>query len=328
MSRTPSRFSRTRAEAASPARIITDAIIAKLEQGVSPWRKPWTNAGAIERPLRACGLPYKGINVLYLWAIAEQRGYSRPTWMTYRQAQEFGAQVRKGESGTLAVFYKALSATDIDAVSGEETSSMRRVMRAYTVFNVDQIDNLPDRFAPVPVKTVVSDESHRADIDAFIAASGARIVHGGNQACYSPSRDLIELPSPPAFETYAHYGATAAHELSHWTGHPTRLDRDLNTRFGSDKYAAEELVAELASAFIGADLGLPVTHLDNHASYIDHWLGILKKDERALMTAAAKAEEAAGYLLAKAGRGTAVEDADSLTEDAPSPSPQPLDIAA
>ena len=183
-----------------------------------------------------------------------------------------------------------------DSADGDRT---RRVMKSYNVFNVAQIDNLPDRFAP-PTPLVVEpgsaqDEAHRAEIDAFIADTRAVIVHGGNEACYYPSRDLIHLPHATAFDTYAHYGATAAHELAHWTGHPTRLNRDLANRFGSDAYAAEELVAELASALIGADLGLPVTHLDNHASYIDHWLRILRADERALMTAAARAEEAAAF---------------------------------
>lgn len=324
MSRAPYRAAKTRAETVSPASIITNTIIAKLEAGVSPWRRTWSATASTIRPMRACGLPYRGINVVWLWAVAEERGYTRSTWMTYRQAQEYGGQVRRGERGTLAVFYKAFSATETDGATGEESSSIRRVLRTYTVFNVDQIDNLPDRFCAAPPPPVAHDEAHRATIDAFISASGAKIVSGGSEACYYPAFDYIRMPHAEVFETYAEYGATAAHELSHWTGHPSRLDRNLNNRFGSDNYAVEEMIAELSAALLGADLGLPVTHLDNHASYISHWLTILRKDERALLTVAAKAEDAAAYLMAKAGRSAV--DENSETPDAAES--DALDIAA
>ena len=312
-----SRVARTRAETISPAKMITDAIIARLEAGVSPWRRTWaTTRGHSGRPMRACGQPYRGINALWLWVVADTNGYISPTWMTYRQASELGGQVRKGERSTVAVFYKIYIARDTAGpdVNGGNDDRTRRVMKSYNVFNVAQIDGLPDRFAP-PAPLVAEpgspqDDAHRAEIDAFITGTGAAIVHGGNEACYYPSRDTIHLPQPATFDTYADYGAVAAHELTHWTGHPSRLNRDLANRFGSDAYAAEELVAELGSALIGADLGLPVTHLDNHASYIDHWLRILRADERALMTAAARAEEAASYLLARAGRGSTSGDND------------------
>jgi antirestriction protein ArdC len=317
MKSAPSRVARTRAETISPAKMITDAIIARLEAGVSPWRRTWaTSRGYSGRPMRACGQPYRGINALWLWVVADANGYISPTWMTYRQATGLGGQVRKGERSTIAVFYKTYVARD--AAGGADTNDgdddrTRRVMKSYNVFNVAQIDGLPARFAP-PSPLLIEpgspqEEAHRAEIDAFIAGTGAAIVHGGNEACYYPSLDTIHLPQPATFDTYAAYGATAAHELTHWTGHPNRLNRDLANRFGSDAYAAEELVAELGSALIGADLGLPVTHLDNHASYIDHWLRILRADERALMTAAARAEEAATFLLARAP-GTADDDDD------------------
>ena len=307
-----SRVARTRAETISPAKMITDAIIARLEAGVSPWRRTWaTTRGYSGRPMRACGQPYRGINALWLWVVADSNGYVSPTWMTYRQASELGGQVRKGERSTIAVFYKTYQARDAgnDATTGSGTDEdrTRRVMKSYNVFNVAQIDGLPERFAP-PAPVVAEpgspqDDAHRAEIDAFIAGTGASIIHGGNEACYYPSLDTIHLPQPATFDTYSDYGAVAAHELIHWTGHKSRLNRDLANRFGSDAYAAEELVAELGSALIGADLGLPVTHLDNHASYIDHWLRILRADERGLMNAAARAEEAVTYLLARAGRG-------------------------
>ena len=319
---------RTRAESVSPAKQITDAIIARLEAGVSPWRRTWsTSRASLGRPMRAAGQPYRGINALWLWVVAKQNGYASPTWMTYRQASELGGQVRKGEHGTIAVFYKTYEARSADNDHDSAGDRTRRVVRSYIVFNVDQIDGLPDRFVPPLAIPIVpgsaQDEAHRAEIDAFIAGTGATIRHGGDVACYVPSADMINMPNAAAFETYAAYGATAAHELVHWSGHDSRLNRDLKGRFGSDAYAAEELVAELGSALIGADLGLPVLHLDNHASYIDHWLRILKSDERALMTAAAKAEEAASYLLSRHGLA-----ADNADEDNRSDAEAPLAIAA
>ncbi len=319
MSRTPSRFAKTRTDAASPAQVITNAIIARLEEGVSPWRRPWTSATSIERPMRACGKPYRGINVIWLWLVAEQRGFTMPTWMTYRQASELGGQVRKGEKGTLAIFYKAYGKTEHDPVTGDEQTSHRRVMKTFTVFNVGQIDGLPDRFVVPPLPRVRPPETHRAEIDAFIAASKATIINGGSRACYIPSLDVIHMPDWQDFESYAQYGAVVAHELTHWTGHKSRLDRDMSGGFGSEAYSREELCAEISSALIGAELGLPVTHLDNHASYIASWIKLLKHDERALMSAAAKAEAAATYLLAKAGRDLSADEPDEegTTESAP-----------
>ena len=324
-----SRFARTRAETITPAKMITDAIITRLEAGVSPWRRTWaTTRGYSGRPMRVCGQPYRGINALWLWVVADTNGYVSPTWMTYRQASELGGQVRKGERSTIAVFYKTYVArgTGGPADSGDDGGDgdrTRRVMKSYNVFNVAQIDGLPDRFAP-PAPVVVEpgspqEDAHRAEIDAFITGTGAAIVHGGNAACYYPSLDTIHLPQPAAFDTYADYGAIAAHELTHWTGHSSRLNRDLANRFGSDAYAAEELVAELGSALIGADLGLPVAQLDNHASYIDHWLRILRADERALMTAAARAEEAAAFLLSRAKHEPTTDEDDDALDAAPAP---------
>lgn len=320
MSRTPYRSSpRTRAEATSPAQVITNAIIARLEAGVSPWRKPWTSSGGSIRPKRVGDEFYRGINAIYLWAVAEVRGYAFPTWMTYRQSEELGGQVRRGERGTLAVFYKSYGATERDDQTGEESATTRRVLRSYTVFNVDQIDGLPDRFTPPPPPPRVFDESHRAEIDAFVAASGARVVIGGNEACYIPSLDVIHMPRWQDFDSYASYGATVAHELSHWTGHSSRLSRDLDRSLNAEGRATEELVAELSSAMLGDELGLPVAHLDDHANYIGHWIKLLKNDERALLTAAARAEEAADYLLRLAGRRASVDH----DEDA-----EPLQLAA
>jgi antirestriction protein ArdC len=312
-------YHRTRAAASarpSPAATITQALIARLEAGTNPWRKPWTTPADLTRPLRACGQPYRGINAIYLWLIAEAHGYACPTWMTYNQASALGGQVRKGETSEIAVFFKSYEKTDRDDATGDDVTSRRRVMRAYHVFNVAQIDNLPERFTAVPTPAVLPPDKHQAQIDAFIAAQGADIRSGGSSAHYVPSDDYIQMPLWQDFASYALYGATATHELAHWTGHPDRLARDLQNRFGSADYAREELIAEMASAMVGADLGLPAAHLDNHAAYMASWLKLLREDDNAIFKAAAKAEEAAQYLLRNAGHVAAVNKAGPETADA------------
>jgi antirestriction protein ArdC len=263
-------------------------------------------------PVRANGQRYRGINSLWLWIVADERGYASNRWMTYRQAQAAGAQVRKGEKSSVAIFYKQLpagSAQTNEDDAEEPGQGTRRVLKSYHVFNCDQIDNLPKRYIPTPIKPLAP-SVHQAKIDAFIAAAGADIRYGGGRAFYAPSEDYIALPPVERFLSYQHYGATAAHELAHWTGHKSRLDRDLTGRFKSEAYAMEELIAELAAATIGAELQVPVEHLDDHASYIASWIKVLENDDRALFTAAAKAEAAAEYLLARAGiqRDLKVED--------------------
>lgn len=295
----------------SPAAAITAAIVARLEQGVKPWIRPW-RAGGSARPLRACGAPYRGINTIWLWLVADSKGYASPSWMTYRQAQALGGQVRKGERATVAVFYKTLASGEDEPAEasgpGPADPPRRcagRVMRSYAVFNCDQIDGLPDRYRPEAEDHGAEPAGRDAELEAFFSAVPASLRHVGDQAYYDPVADRITMPPVALFRGYDHYYATLAHEMAHWTGHSRRLDRDLGSRFGSHAYAAEELVAELASAMLGAELGLPVAHLDHHASYIDHWLTLLRSDDRAIMTAAARAEEAAGLLLALGGREAA-----------------------
>lgn len=279
----------------SPADAITSAILARLEAGTRPWVRPW-NSAAVSRPLRACGTPYRGINTLWLWMAAETGGFASPFWLTYHQAQLQGGQVRKGERGTIAVFYKSYSKCVEDADTGEAHGEARRVLKSFTVFNASQIDGLPARYLPQPVELSAPDARDRA-LDAFFAAIPAALRHGGDEAYYTPSVDRITMPAPTAFRDRDHYRATLAHELAHWTGHASRLARSLGTRFGGDAYAMEELIAELAAAMIGAELGLPTEHLDNHASYLASWLRVLKADSRAILTAAAKAEEASALVL-------------------------------
>ncbi|MDF1835609.1 MAG: zincin-like metallopeptidase domain-containing protein [Alteraurantiacibacter sp. bin_em_oilr2.035] len=288
-----------RASSISPAQRITATIIEKLEQGTRPWVKPWRGVPT-SRPLRSCGTPYRGMNTFWLWMMAEASGFASPYWMTYRQCAKLGGQVRKGEKSSIAIFYKTYD-KEVEAPDGGEDTETRRVLKSYAIFNADQCDDLPAMYSSVPPIDPVEPAGRQHKLDAFFARIDAQLRHRGSEAYYEPVRDRITMPPATLFKGFDHYYATLAHELSHWTGHSSRLDRDLKNRFGSEAYAAEELVAELSSAILGAELGLPVTHLDNHASYISHWLKLLKSDDRAMLTAAAKAEEASSLLLRLGG---------------------------
>lgn len=277
---------------------VTNRILADLEQGVRPWFKPWSvthAAGRITRPLRANGKPYQGVNVLLLWGEAVANGYAAPIWMTYKQAQEFGAQVKKGEHGALVVYADRFTTTETGP-TGEEFEREIPFMKGYTVFNVEQVDGLPAHYYAQPTAPLPSSARIEA-AEQFFAATGATIQHGGNQAFFSPSRDLIQLPPFEAFRDAESYSATLAHELTHWTRHPSRLDRDFGRkRFGDEGYAREELVAELGAAFLCADLGITPEPRDDHAAYMASWLEVLKGDKRFIFTAASYAQKAADYL--------------------------------
>lgn len=286
---------------------ITDQIIAHLEKGVRPWMMPWSVeqvGGTVRRPLRATGEPYQGINILVLWARAIEQGYAAPMWMTYRQAKELGGQVRKGEKGALVVYANTMMRTETNE-KGEDEDRAIPFLKGYTVFNVEQIDGLPERFAPI-LPEPVNEGARDAKAEAFFSSLGADIRHGGGRAFYARGEDRIQMPPFAVFREAEGYYATLAHECTHWTMHPARLDRDLGgKRFGDDGYAMEELVAELGAAFLCADLGLEPEVREDHAAYIDHWLAVLKSDKRAIFTAASKASEAATWLKAKAERGAA-----------------------
>ena len=287
---------------------VTNRIVTALETGVRPWMQPWNAehaAGRITRPKRHNKMPYSGINILILWAAATAQGFSCPIWMTYKQAQELGAQVRKSERGSQVVYANTYTRTET-AENGEETEHAIPFLKTYTVFNCEQIDNLPAHFYATldpPVSSL-----QRVDrAEAFFKATGAVILHGGNRAFYAPGPDRIQMPPFEAFSDAESYYATLAHECVHHSGHRSRLDRDLRGRFGSHAYAAEELVGEVGSAFLCADLALTPEPRDDHAAYIQTWLTVLKNDRRAIFTAAAHAERAAAYLHAKQPQTTAAE---------------------
>ena len=277
---------------------VTDRIIADLEQGVRTWLKPWSAehaAGKISRPLRHNGTPYRGMNVLLLWGEAVAKGYAAPIWMTFKQALELDAHVRKGEHGSLVVYANSITKTETDA-NGEDTEREIPFMKGYTVFNVEQIEGLPAHYYAKPENPLPLAERIES-ADRFLTATGATIHHGGNQAFYAPGRDLIQMPPFEAFRDKESYYATACHELTHWTNHKSRLDRSFDAkRFGDHGYAREELVAELGAAFLCADLGITPEVRDDHAAYLGHWLKVLQEDKRAIFSAAAHAQRAADFL--------------------------------
>ena len=281
----------------SPAARITQEIIARLEAGTKPWIKPWRGV-PVSRPLRACGIPYRGMNVFWLWMVADMCGYASPYWMTYNQAKTLGAQVRKGEKASPIVFYKVF-----DKIDGKETEerdgSARIFAQASHVFNVGQVEGyampeLPEAadFDPIP------------NADAFVAATGATVRIQGDSAHYTPSADTITMPERQLFfatesgSAEENWYATLLHELVHWSGAEHRLARTFGKRFGDDAYAMEELVAELGSAFLCGDLGISSKPRPDHASYLASWLKVLKADNRAIFTTASAAAKAAEWLAA------------------------------
>lgn len=276
---------------------VTDRIIEDLQNGVRPWLKPWkagNTQGRITPPLRHNGTPYKGMNVLLLWGEAFAKSYTSALWMTFKQAAELGANVRKGEHSSLVVYADRITKTEQND-KGEDVERSIPFMKGYTVFNVEQIDALPAHYYarpepkgdPLPLIAAAED---------FFSRTGARFRHGGDRAFYAPSQDFIQLPPAEAFKDAESYAATKAHELIHWTGSAGRCGREFGKRFGDTAYAREELVAELGAAFLCAALGITPEPRDDHASYLDHWLQVLKADKRAIFSAAAHAQRAADYL--------------------------------
>jgi len=278
---------------------VTAQIVAELEKGERPWFKPWNAehaAGRITRPLRANGIPYRGINVLMLWGSAVEQGFSAPLWLTYKQAQELGGQVRKGEKGSLVVYANTITRTETDEATGEEQERDIPFMKGYTVFNAEQVDGLPAHFYALAAPAL-DPVARNARAESFFAATGAEVRHGGNQAYYTAAADQVQMPPFEAFRDAESYYATLAHELTHWTKHPKRLDRDFGRKkWGDEGYAIEELVAELGAAFLSADLDLTPEPRADHAAYIASWLKVLKDDKRAIFSAAAHAQRAADYL--------------------------------
>jgi antirestriction protein ArdC len=276
---------------------VTNRVIAAIEEGAGQWQMPWHRSG-VSRPLNALTKkPYRGVNVVALWAAADACGYVSGFWATYRQWRELEAQVRKGEHASLIVFWKELEREVEDEETGERQGKKTFFARASWVFNADQVDGWAPPAAPERNLVEAVDQA-----EAFTAAIRADVRHGGDRAYYRRSDDHVQMPERERFigsatstptETYY---ATLLHELTHWTGHESRLDRDLSGRFGNEACAMEELVAELGAAFLCADLSITNTPRPDHAAYIANWLEVLKRDKRAIFTAARKAAQATDYL--------------------------------
>lgn len=290
---------------------VTASIITALETGVKPWAQSWKNGPGARMPLRHNGERYRSINILILWAQAMACGYTSPYWMTYRQAQELNAQVRKGEKGTGVVYYGTAPKRD-QAPDDNADTSFYRFMKSYTVFNADQIDGLPERYR-VKVEAPAPAADRLPELEAFVQATGVSIRHGGNQAFYRVDVDYVQMPQFEQFHNAEFYYSTLMHELAHATRHPSRLDRDLGRKqWGDEGYAKEELVAELASAFLGAEFGFAPEHIDDHASYLASWLKVLQDDKRMIFAMAAKAQAAVDFLM----KQEAAEETDARMAEA------------
>ncbi len=276
---------------------VTARVIAELEEGRLPWVCPWDRAAC------ECGMPrnamtgraYSGINVLILWGAVVHGGFGSQRWLTYRQALTAGGNVRQGEKGVAVCYADRFTPPDEQQHASDEQREARQIafLKRFTVFNIDQCEGLPGSFA---IAAAVREEAMVPHAEALIRASGADFRVGGDQAFYAPLFDFVQVPPRHAFADEINFYRTALHELGHWTGHESRLGRDQSGQHGSPDYAREELVAEMASAFICASLAIRPTV--RHSDYIGAWLDVLRGDERAIFRAASQASKAADYLLA------------------------------
>ncbi|WOK36178.1 ArdC family protein [Sphingomonas sp. C3-2] len=278
---------------------ITDRIIAELEAGSVPWVQPWASAAApVGIPFNiVSGRKYSGINVLTLWHAMASRGLSGQGFLTFRQARSLGGTVRRGEQGTDIIYTHRVATRDERLCAqheGREPVASVPFLRHFTVFSVDQCDGLPSEFTSsqrAPDTSLIIPAA-----EALIQETGADFRIGGTQAFYDPLHDFVQVPCPADFFEPIDWHRTAFHELSHWTGHRSRLDRNQAETFGTDAYAREELVAELSGAFLCAELGIVPTV--RHSDYIGAWLALMREDNKAVLKAASAASRAAGHILA------------------------------
>jgi antirestriction protein ArdC len=297
---------------------VTARIVKAMEAGPGEWIKPWAMMGGVGgagAPRNgSTGKKYRGINIILLGLAASGEGYTSPLWYTYKQASAKGGQVRKGEKGTPIVFWlfrvkcphceewqpkKKKTCAKCGKDLGSAYNRPAPSPRSYTVFNQNQCDGLGTIEEAPRGPSIIPEgveELNAADLRLqAIIDGGCKLTHGGNRACYNITTDAIKMPKPEQFKSRADYHATAFHELAHWTGHTSRLGRDLEGRFGDASYAMEELIAELSAAFSCADLG--VEGKLQHPEYLASWIKVLKNDDRAIFTAASKATKATDYLI-------------------------------
>jgi len=273
---------------------ISDKILSAMESGNLPWIKPWSGKGTGNMPRNAVSKrAYSGANVLLLWLAAENNGYTSGKWLTYKQAQELGGNVRKGEKSTSIVY-----ASTFEKQNENGDKDVIPFLKSYAVFAVEQCEGL-EALQEKPM--ILNIEQRDSDCEAFIQSTGAIVRHGGGRAYYTSKDDYIMLPPFETFNGSNGYYNTALHELVHWSGHETRCNRQFGKRFGDKAYAAEELVAELGAAFMCAEFGYDA--VTQHAAYIQSWIDLIKDDCKAFITAASKASAAVEYL-----RGLALQE--------------------
>lgn len=295
---------------------VTDKIVAALERGVAPWVRPWASFGSSRRsrtlPFNgATGHQYRGANVVILWCEMMERGWSDPRFYSYAQAQQRGGQVRKGEKACSVIFFKPLKIRELDQQSGDYKDKTIPLIRAFSVFNRDQIE-WNDEVLPQPeeVQSVTSfDEATK-----LVKKNDPNVRHGGTLAFYAPQGDYIQMPQKATFVTEGNYWGTLLHELSHWTGHSSRLGRPLcGQTQDREQYAKEELIAEMGSAFLCAHVGIPGNL--QHPEYIASWLNVLKNDKRAFFAACREAQKVADYLVKEKAEEPGTTDEGTSTEE-------------
>lgn len=286
---------------------VTAEIIARIEEtGLMPWDRPWIGGISIPRN-PVTGKDYKGLNVLRLWA----SNHEIPLWAGYKQWASKGAQVQKGEKGTLIIAFKIYDR--VDKATGEKTGKKGFMVRVLHVWNIAQTDADPADFGWNPERVVDTFEAH-AEADAILSGyiendgPSYEEIPGGGRAFYRPGTDEIKMPAREQFKTPEAFYGVAFHEAAHSTGHETRLGRDLSGFKGDHKYSKEELVAELTAAFLQAEIGLDTDHeRENAAAYVKSWLKVLKGDPKMVSEAAGQAQKAAEYIKAKAGAERVVD---------------------
>ena len=280
---------------------VTARLIEALEKGVNPWRKPWNclQYGVLRNA--DTNRPYRGLNTLLLNMATMAGGYSDPRWLTYKNAEKLGGTVKKGEKGTQIIFWNFLS---VDKNNTDPDAKDKKIpfARAYTVFNVEQCEGI--KVAPLDVPQTVQGEVNEI-AERIIANVG--VISKGTRAFYSPSSDTVTLPPAAIFESLELYYSTFYHEAAHRTGHPSRLDRDFSGRFGDEAYAFEELVAEIGASFLCSCTGIPLEKM-RHPEYIASWLKVLKNDNKAIFTAAGKAQNAVDFILDELGAPVDVDE--------------------
>ncbi len=297
-------MARSRTSKFDASEAITNELIRIIERGVLPWRKPWT-AGGSARPLRHNSEPYQGVNNFLLTMRTVMAGYTSPFWMTVPQANTLGAKIRKGERSSVVVYYgQSHKQAQGDGRAEDDSSEEARVFRfqkSYRVFNADQIEGLSEAFHPDPAP-IPEHATHQpiAHMQSFFGAIDIKTIFTGTEACYRPPIDTVFMPSIERFKNPLNFYGVWAHELAHATKAPHRLNRDYGlSRFGNTAYSREEIVAELTSCFLGQELGFTAHTLELNASYLYHWLRVLRSDKTAIFKHAADAQKACDYLIAR-----------------------------